>query len=110
MKVFKTMVASEEGILEMDTVEYEGKLWLVLDWTADYDKGIEWPALLIGLPGVGMPLQRLHQGHPADYSLPIQLSKDTLRRGTTQGFRVVEDLEKIRNAGLIRSVGTTSKT
>lgn len=104
------MVVFEEGIGEMDTVEYDGKLWLVPEWEADYDKGIEWPAFLVGLPSIGMPLQKLGQGHSADYSLPTRLSKDTLQGGTAQGFLVVKDAEKIRGAGLVRSVGTTSKT
>lgn len=32
-KILKTMVASEGGLFLIDTIEYEGELWLVPEWT-----------------------------------------------------------------------------
>lgn len=32
MKIFKTLVPAEDGLFSCDTIEYEGKLWLVPEW------------------------------------------------------------------------------
>ncbi len=49
-KILKTMVAIQsEGIFLCDTIEYEGKLWLVPEWLDNPSKGYSMPARIICL-------------------------------------------------------------
>lgn len=98
MKVYKTIIQqSEDGALfACDTVEYQGKLWLVPEWIEGPSPGTEQPARLIGLP-TGLPLSKPGPEYKADYLLPIPLSKATLAgRAEAQGYTVIERPDLIR--------------
>jgi hypothetical protein len=104
MKVFITLVrqADDDEIVACDTIEHEGKFWLVPEWLTGPIAGTEKPARLIGLHG--LPTQpaglTYRQYHPnADSVLLIPLSKDTLAGGTAQG------LDAIHAPDITRSVG-----
>jgi hypothetical protein len=51
MRIFSTLVAVEhEGIFSFDTIEYEGKLWLVPEWIdGKPQKGFSMPVRIICL-------------------------------------------------------------
>jgi hypothetical protein len=49
-KVFKTVVAEKDGgsIRECDTIEHEGRLWLVPSWIDNRQAGYSSPAQIVG--------------------------------------------------------------
>lgn len=49
MDVFKTLVPLDDGIDEIDTIEYEGALWLVPEWIDTARKGWSRPARIVCL-------------------------------------------------------------
>jgi hypothetical protein len=99
VKILKTLIlmAEDGAILACDTIEHEGKLWLVPEWLEGPIAGTERPARIIGLHG--LPLQKPSPNYQADYSLPIPLSRDTLAGGTEQGLDVIEAPEIVRTVG-----------
>jgi hypothetical protein len=101
MKVFRTliMLADTGELLACDTIEHEGKLWLVPEWNAGPIQGTERPARIICLHG--LPTQRAspHRQDKVDMELLIPLSKATLAGGTAQGLDVREAPDVIRYAG-----------
>jgi len=90
MRVWKTIVqqADDGMLLACDTIEHEGKFWLVPEWLAGPIPGTERPARLVGLRA-GLPLGNAGPDYPADFLLSIPLSRDTLAGGTAQGFDVI---------------------
>jgi hypothetical protein len=101
MKISKTLVqVSDDGsLLACDTIEHEGKLWLVIHWMKGQAEGTERPAYMICLHGVPMNQRSANYSAVADRELLIPLSRETLAGGTSQGLVVI-------NGGpdLIRSV------
>jgi hypothetical protein len=90
MKIYKTVIQqSDDGsLIECDTIEYNGKLWLVPAWNIEPDKGTERPARLIGLQG--LPLQKRGPDRRGDYLLLTPLSKAILAGVERLGFDVIE--------------------
>jgi hypothetical protein len=81
--------ADDGELLEADTIEYEGRLWIVPEWLAGPTKGTEMPARIICLDN----LQTAKPGprYWADLVLSIPLSKDFLEgRALIQGVAVIE--------------------
>ncbi len=87
-KVFKTLV--HQALLATDTIEYEGKLWLVPEWLAGPIQGTERPARIIGLHGLVTEKAHPPYDKDVDMILLIPLSKDTLAGGTAQGLVVIQ--------------------
>ena len=91
MKIYKTLlrVAGESRLMTCDTIEYQGKFWLVPGWLAGPTKGTERPSMLIGLP-TGLPLTKPGPEYDEDFVLPTLLSKETLAgHGGAQGYTVI---------------------
>lgn len=80
-----------------DTIEHEGKLWLVPAWTRSPIPGTLRPLRIICLDGLPMQPPDTRKG-PRDYDrvLTQPLDKDTLEGGTSQGLVVVEKPDMIR--------------
>jgi hypothetical protein len=98
MKIYKTMVLQAEGglLCACDTIEYQGKLWLVPGWLAGPTPETERPAMLIGLP-TGLPLSKPGPEYDADFLLPTPLSKATLAgHAEAQGYTVIKEPDLIR--------------
>jgi hypothetical protein len=62
MKIFKTVVSfiGEINRYKVDTIEYEGKMWLVPVWLDSETKGISMPARIICLDN--LPHQKIQEG------------------------------------------------
>lgn len=72
MKLFKTLVPFDDGIYYVDTIEYEGELWLVPGWLDDTpSKGYSMPIRIIRVPA----LQPAGPSAQADYVLANPLPK-----------------------------------
>jgi hypothetical protein len=72
--IFKTMVSDGKSIFPIDTIEHEGKLWLVFEWLAPPSKEWREPARLVCLSN--LPYRDLRgQGFPTDFSLSHPLPK-----------------------------------
>jgi hypothetical protein len=92
MKIFKIVIQrAEDGALSMcDAVEYEGKLWLVPEWTAFPAERIQKPVRIISLDG--LTLSRVGPQYQADFALQNPMTKDVLAgRGTTGSPVVIEE-------------------
>ena len=77
MKLLKTLVPFDDGIYLVDTIEYEGGLWLVPEWIAGKpSKGYSRPARIIRITF----LQRSGPFGKADHVL-----KDPLPKGVFEG-------------------------
>lgn len=102
MDIKQTVILQHDdgSLLLCDTIEWQGKLWLVPEWLAGAEKGTERPARLIGLHG--LPLQKAHPPYQADYMLSTPLSKDTLAGGRGQGLDVVEAPDIFRNVDTLQ--------
>jgi hypothetical protein len=89
MAVRKTIVSREEdgAIFIADTIEYEGKLWIVPEWIEGPTIGTRCPARIICTDGLRlMPAPPAYQ---ADYVLGLPLSRDVLEgRATKLGLDV----------------------
>ena len=72
MKLLKTLVPFDDGIYTVDTIKYEGDLWLVPAWIDDKpSKGYSMPARIIRMPA----LQPAGKAVSADYVLANPLPK-----------------------------------
>jgi len=89
IRILKTLVGSadEGSIWKIDTIEYDGGLWLVPQWLEVPSEGVTMPARII--PIDVLPHQKTEQG-PADYLLTGPLPKSVLDGKTTTGYVVVE--------------------
>jgi hypothetical protein len=92
MNIFKTMVSDGTSIFPMDTVEYEGGLWLVPLWLEAPETGWQTPARIIRMDI--LPHRKLGPPFPADYTLPAPIPKGVLD-GTTpsqqaRGYVVID--------------------
>lgn len=98
-RVTKTafLVADDGSIEACDTIEHEGKLWLVPKWHGDFDKGIEWPERIICVHGLPMNPRSLN--FDADRELLIPLSRATLDGSAAQGLFVIEGPALFRRLG-----------
>jgi len=94
MTTLKTVVAIQGGnsLFLSDTIEYEGKLWLVPEWLESPTEGYKIPARIICLSN--LTFQKLGGTFPADYSLSVPVPKavfdGTHQQPSTLGYVVVE--------------------
>lgn len=72
-KLLKTMVTLEGDIIRVDTIEHEGKLWLVPGWIDSPSEGWSSPERIILLDE--LPHQRMAPGNPADWVLNCPMPK-----------------------------------
>ncbi len=92
MRIFKTLVQMTDGdILAIDTIEHEGKLWLVPEWRVGPAAGFERPAKLIGLDGLPIQPVSPERRTLGDQELLCRLSRETLAGETTQGLEIREE-------------------
>ena len=98
MKIFKTLVTlidldSLGHVLDVDTIEYKGKLWLVPEWIDTLDGVWTKPARIICL--TELPFEKNQSDIPGDYVLQCPMTKAILNgqipTETTLSFVIVED-------------------
>lgn len=93
--MLKTVVAIEGGnaLFSADTIEHEGKLWLVPHWLESPSEGYRIPARIVCLDGL-RAFQKLEKSFPADYSLGVPVPKavfdGTHPQPLSLGYIVVE--------------------
>jgi hypothetical protein len=90
-------IADDGQLGACDTIEHEGKLWLVPKWHGNFDEGIEWPERIICVHGLPMNPRSLN--YDADRELLIPLSRATLDGSVTQGLVVIEKPKLFRRLG-----------
>jgi hypothetical protein len=91
MKILKTLVkcAEDGSLIIADTIEYEGRLWIVPAWLAGPTKGTEMPARIICVDD--LPTTKPDPKYRVDLALKGPLTKDTLEgRSVPQGLVVIE--------------------
>jgi hypothetical protein len=73
--IYKTMVNDGTSIFPVDTIEYQGKFWLILRWI--YPPSKEWrePQRLICISNLPHQDLRQRQQRPADFSVLLPLPK-----------------------------------
>ncbi len=71
--IFKTLVSNGSSIFQVDTIEYEDKLWLVLRWLFPPSKEWREPERLICISNLRFQDLRGSPNRPADFSLPAPL-------------------------------------
>lgn len=76
MTLFKTWACVDDQFGLLDTVEYQGGLWLVIRWTAAPTEGYRMPVRIVRLDVLSY--QKLGPPHPADFGLNVPISKDVL--------------------------------
>jgi hypothetical protein len=80
---------AQGAVLMCDAVQYEGKLWLVPEWTAFPAERIQKPVRIISLDG--LTLGPVGPQYRADFALQNPMTKDVLAgRGTTASPVVIE--------------------
>jgi hypothetical protein len=100
MKILKTVVmcADTGTLFAADTIEYDGKLWIVTAWLQGPTKGTECPARIICLDG--LPLKPAGTQYQADYVLERPLSKAFLEgRVIEQGIVALDRPDVMRRVG-----------
>jgi len=94
MRIYTTMAIVEgEGIFSIDTIEHDGKLWLVPEWIDGIPKeGYSKPARIICLEYLPLVAQEKDQNY--DYFLNGSISKSVLDGQPPQKlknlYRIVE--------------------
>jgi hypothetical protein len=76
MKILITMVSDGASLLPLDTIEYEGGLWLVPLWIATQDGERLQPARIIRLDS--LPHTKLGPPQPFDFQLLSPIPKGVL--------------------------------
>lgn len=92
MKILKTLVGLDSGggLYHMETIEHQGKMWLVPGWLEAPSEGWKIPARIICLDP--LPHQKLPQGDPyGDFVLNGPLHKSVCDGHTqlTAGYAYV---------------------
>src|ERR1700735_199994 len=92
IEITKTLILIvDDGSIEAcETIEHEGKLWLVPNWYGNFDEGVEWPERIICLHGLPLSRPSPNYQDKADRELLIPLSRATLAGSTAQGLVVIE--------------------
>lgn len=84
VKIFKTAVPTDGMIVTMDTIEYEGKFWLVPQWLDDKIQILSRPARLIRLDS----LPHVKGGPPPhDFVLTDYIPKSVLDGTASQQIK-----------------------
>ena len=90
VKIYKTLVQFLEGggTTEVDTIKYDGNLWLVPEWLDMPIERVTMPARIIQLDSLAY---QVVDSQDVDYVLNDPLSKDLLygRTQTQEGLEVV---------------------
>jgi hypothetical protein len=90
---FKTAVSDGEHVFPVETIEYEGKLWLVPEWLVNDHEGWRTPRRIICLAGLAVQDVR-GMNQPTDFVLTNSIPKtvfDALRQGQPVAeFEVIE--------------------
>ena len=73
MKILKTWMLLDGEHHLVDTIEYEGKFWLVTEWIDSRSEGWSMPARIILLDV--LPHKRVASGNPADYVVEYPIPK-----------------------------------
>ena len=95
MKIMKTLVgiAEEPHIVTADTVEHEGKLWIIPLWFGSPEVRYRWPARIIridSLPHTRTQTSPDGRRLPADFVLTYPVPRAVLEGRTSDGYEVVE--------------------
>ncbi len=96
MKILKTLITFTDTdlgkILKCDTIEFEGKLWLVPEWLENAATGEMQPLRIICLDL--LPHQKIQRSTPADFVLNAPIPKcvfdGEIPSETTLNFQIVE--------------------
>lgn len=94
MKIEKTFVAVNDlanntsRIVIADTIEHEGKKWLVPEWLEAPSEGWKKPARIICIES--LPYTRAPKNYPGDHLLTTPLSTDVLdgKSNTVEGVEI----------------------
>ena len=97
IKIFKTIYFYSDAeighLLKCDTIEYQGRFWLVPSWTENHTTGKMKPDRIICLNS--LPHQILPLGAPENFALDVPIPKcvfdGEIPPGTT--FEIVENPE-----------------
>ncbi len=75
-KIYQTLIYLEggTGTFLVDTIEYDGKMWLVPRWLEAPSEGWKTPARIVLLDSLDH--QEIPAGDPADYLLKSPMPKD----------------------------------
>lgn len=93
-KIYQTLMYYEDGAgtFCIDTIEYDGKLWLVPEWLEAPTEGWKTPARIILLDSLDH--QTESSGVPADYLLKSPMPRDVFEgripKGSEGEFVVIE--------------------
>ncbi len=82
-KIYQTLISFEGGsgkIFEIDTIEYDGKMWLVPRWLEAPSEGWKTPARIILLDSLDH--QAAPAGFEADFLLKLPMPKDVFEGRT----------------------------
>jgi len=79
MKVLKTMVAVGTEMQSVDTIEYEGSMWLVPLWLDSQEEGMTMPLRIVSLATI--PHQQLEHYGPAQFAANTPLPKALFEPG-----------------------------
>lgn len=89
MRVLKTAVASGNSILTIDTIEYDGGLWLVLAWVDSPDRKLQVPHRILRIDQLAHTRPPKKIG-PHDIVLHAPIPVSVLEGGFAPGFVVVD--------------------
>ncbi len=93
-KIYQTLMyyEGENDILYIDTIEYDGKMWLVPRWLEAPSEGWKTPVRIILLDLLYH--QVIPSGVPADFLLKLPMPKDVFEgripKGSEDEFVVIE--------------------
>ena len=82
MKIMKTLVGmdGEPNIVLVDTIEHEGKLWLVPKWLASPSEGVQRPERIVRIDTLQrQKIDRSKGGWAADYLLKAPMPRSVLQ-------------------------------
>jgi hypothetical protein len=98
MAIYTTIIHCEDdgSAHSVETVEYEGKLWIVPRWIEGPIPGTIAPERIICVDGL---VQKTGPHLRADYFLPSPLSRDIL-----EGRRISQDHAVIERPDIVRKV------
>jgi hypothetical protein len=91
--IFKTMVSDGSSVFPVDTIEYEGRLWLVMRWLVPPSREWREPERLICISNLNFQDLRGMPNRPADFSLSVPLPKvlfDPIPKLPIEQYLVVE--------------------
>src|ERR1700722_19089659 len=83
MRVMKTAIPRDDGSpLICDSIQHDGKLWLVPEWLEEASKPYSKPVRMIGLSG--LQYRSMPMGSEADFVLDYPVPQEVMR-GSVQG-------------------------